>query len=174
MQLSTIPWRTSVSLIVAALLLTSAPVVGTAQSSTPRASAVGVSHPLDNRSRAELLAAREQVWRAWFAYDSVQLERLLPRDNFIGAARTLSGAPASRPSRATEPRGAAGGSCRSSSRAEMQVFGDVVVIYTAFRYTTERAGQQNRAAGNAVEVFVRRNGRWQNPSWYLDFIPQQS
>ena len=59
-------------------------------------------------------------------------------------------------------------------RTEMQVFGDVVVIYTAFRYTTERAGQQNRAAGNAVEVFVRRNGRWQNLSWYLDFIPQRS
>jgi hypothetical protein len=52
----------------------------------------------------------------------------------------------------------------------MQVFGDVVVIYTTFRYTTERAGQQSRSAGNAVEVFVRRNGIWQNPSWYLDFV----
>ena len=131
---------------------------------------------LDDRSRAELLAAREQVWREWFAFDSVQLERLLPRDNFIAAGsdsvwrtreQTIAG------SRAFVQ---AGGRLVSIEfpRTEMQVFGDVVVIYTTFRYTTERGGQQNTAAGNAVEVFVRRNGVWQNPSWYLDFIPERS
>ena len=176
MQLATIPWRTSVSLILTALLLTSAPAVGRAQSSTRNASGVGVSHTLDDRSRAELLAAREQVWRAWFAYDSVQLERLLPRDNFIAAGSDSVWR--TREQTIADSRAFARGGGRLVSiefpRTEMQVFGDVVVIYTTFRYTTEHGGQQNRAAGNAVEVFVRRNGGWQNPSWYLDFVPERS
>ena len=171
MQLATIRWRTSVSRVLTALLLTSAPVVGTAQSTTRHASGVGVSHTLDDRSRAELLAAREQVWRAWFANDSAQLERLLPRDSFIAAGSDSVWQSREQTIAGSNAFARSGGRLVSIEfpRTEMQVFGDVVVIYTTFRYTTERAGQQHRAAGNAVEVFVRRNGVWQNPSWYLDF-----
>ena len=173
MQRPTVPWFASVSLTAAALLFTGASSVVLAQSPTRQVSATAAGSRLDERSRAELLAAREQVWRAWFANDSVQLERLLPRDQFLAAGsdsvwqtreQTLAGSKAF-------ARG--GGRLVSIEfpRTEMQVFGDVVVIYTTFRYTTERAGQQHRATGNAVEVFTRRDGRWQNPSWYLDFVP---
>ena len=163
----------SVLLTMVATLLGGGPAIAAAQSPTRQASAIAGGKSLDDRSRAELLAAREQVWRAWFANDSAQLERLLPRDQFIAAGsdsiwetreQTLAGSKAF----------ARGGGRLSSiefPRTEMQVFGDVVVIYTTFRYTTERAGQQHHASGNAVEVFTRRNGSWQNPSWYLDFNP---
>jgi hypothetical protein len=174
MPISTISGPIRVALASFAVVLTvSISAVASAQSSTARASSFGSGRGLDDRSRAELLAVREQVWRAWFANDSAQLERLLPRDTFIAAGsdsvwqnreQTLAGSKAF-------ARG--GGRLVSIEfpRTEMQVFGDVVVIYTTFRFTTERAGQQHRAAGNAVEVFVRRNGGWQNPSWYLDFMP---
>jgi hypothetical protein len=128
---------------------------------------------LDDRSRSELLAAREQVWRAWFAHDSVQLDRLLPRDGFLAIGgdsvwqsreQTIEG------SRAFARNGGRLVSIEFP-RTEMQVFGDVVVIYTTFKYTTELQGQRRDARGNAVEVFRRRNGVWQNPSWYLDFSP---
>jgi len=128
---------------------------------------------LDDRSRSELLTAREQVWRAWFAYDSVQLERLLPRDGFLA----IGGDSAWENREQTIDRSRAfarsGGRLVSVAfpRTEMQVFGDVVVIYTTFVYTTERGGQRRDSSGNAVEVFVRRNGVWQHPSWYLDFSP---
>ena len=156
MQPLTIRRFASVSLTVTALLLTGVSSVVLAQSPTQQASAVVGGKTLDDRSRAELLAAREQVWRAWFANDSVQLERLLPRDQFIAAGsdsvwqtrdQTLAGSKAFARS---------GGRLVSIEfpRTEMQVFGDVVVIYTTFRYTTERAGEQHRAAGNAVEVGV--------------------
>jgi hypothetical protein len=156
-----------------AVILLAAPGLAHSQSSPSRP----VSHSgtgaasLTDRDRAELLAAREQVWRAWFAYDTAQLERLLPADGFLAVGsdsvwrnreQTMAGARAFARS---------GGRLVSIEfpRTEMQVFGDVVVIYTTFRYTTERGGQRNHASGNAVEVFVRRNGVWQNPSWYLDF-----
>ena len=168
---------TRLVLVLAVLVFLPPPRRASAQPSVAsKPVAAGLERTLDDRSRTELLAAREQVWRAWFAFDSVHLERLLPRDNFIAAGsdsvwrtreQTIAG------SRAFV-RG--GGRLLSIEfpRTEMQVFGDVVVIYTTFRYTTERAGQQNTAAGNAVEVFVRRNGVWQNPSWYLDFVPERN
>jgi hypothetical protein len=171
MQLSTVPSRTGVSLILTTLLLTSAPAIATAQSPKPPVSTVGAGQTLDDRSRAALLAAREQVWRAWFANDSAQLERLLPRDNFIAVSSDSIWQSREQTIAGSKAFARSGGRLVSIEfpRTELQVFGDVVVIYTTFRYTTERAGQQSRAMGNAVEVFVRRNGVWQNPSWYLDF-----
>jgi hypothetical protein len=164
--------RISLSIAIVSVVAIVGPLPVRAQVSSALQGGSAVARTLDDRSRAELLAAREQVWRAWFGNDSAQLERLLPRDAFLAAGgpdstwqnrdQTIAGSRAFAKS---------GGRLVSIEfpRTEMQVFGDVVVIYTTFRYTTERAGQRNNAAGSAVEVFVRRNGVWQNPSWYLDF-----
>lgn len=159
--------------LLAALFAAAAPRPVQSQSTALRAHGGATGRALDERSRVELLAVREQVWRAWFAFDSTQLVRLLPADGFL--AVEADSVWRNREQTMAESRAFARGGGRLVSlefpRTEMQVFGDVVVIYTTFRYTTERAGQQNRAAGNAVEVFVRRGGAWQHPSWYLDFIP---
>ncbi|MGH7719203.1 MAG: nuclear transport factor 2 family protein [Gemmatimonadaceae bacterium] len=126
---------------------------------------------LDGRSHADLLVAREAVWRAWFASDTAALARLLParmiaiqegdtiwsnRDQVLGAAREFA-ADGGRLLRLEFPR------------TEMQVFGDVVVLYSKFAFETERSGKRGTSRGAAVEVFVKRDGVWQNPSWYLDF-----
>jgi hypothetical protein len=128
---------------------------------------------LDDRSRSELLTAREQVWRAWFAYDSVQLERLLPRDGFLAIGGDSAWQNREQTIEGSRAFARSGGRLVSIAfpRTEMQAFGDVVVIYTTFAYTTEREGQRRDSSGNAVEVFARKDGAWQNPSWYLDFRP---
>ena len=162
------------AVLIAATLSASVPRPSEAQATAPRQpSSAATRRTLDAGARAELLEAREQVWRAWFAHDSVQLERLLPADGFlaVGADSVWR----NREQTIAESRAFVKSGARLVSiefpRTEMQVFGDVVVIYTTFRYTTERAGQQSHSAGNAVEVFEHRNGVWQNPSWYLDFLP---
>ncbi|HEX6050687.1 MAG TPA: nuclear transport factor 2 family protein [Gemmatimonadaceae bacterium] len=164
-----------VPLLTAVLVASMAPRLVRSQASSSRAApSPAVARSLDARARTELLEAREQVWRAWFAHDSVQLERLLPRDGFlaVGADSVWR----NRDQTIAESRAftKSGGRLVSIEfpRTEMQVFGDVVVIYTTFRYTTEHGGQRHTSAGNAVEVFERRDGVWQNPSWYLDFLPK--
>jgi len=126
---------------------------------------------LDDRSHAELLVAREAVWRAWFANDTAALVRLLPaRMIAIQEGDTLW---SNRDQVLTAARAFAGGGGRlmrlEFPRIEMQVFGDVVVLYSHFVFETERSGQRGSSRGTAVEVFVKRDDVWQNPSWYLDF-----
>ena len=154
-----------------ALSIAGAIVLVLATASVAQGQGQSVEMRLDDRSRAELLVAREAVWRAWFANDSARLERLLParmiaidggdsvwqnREQIFAGAREFA---------------AGGGKLVGLAfpRTEMQVFGDVVVLYTTFRFDTENSGQRETATGSAVEVFVRRDGRWVNPSWYVDF-----
>ena len=167
------PVRAACATLVLTVLTAGTPRLTLSQSASSRPREEAIARTLDAPSRAALLAAREQVWRAWFAFDSVQLDRLLPHDGFLAIGgdsvwqnreQTIGGSRAFARS---------GGRLVSIEfpRTEMQVFGDVVVIYTTFKYTTARAGERRDASGNAVEVFVRKNGVWQNPSWYLDFTP---
>ena len=130
-----------------------------------------VETKLDEKSRAELFTAREAVWRAWFANDTARLNRLLPaRMIAIDGGDTLW---QNREQILAGARGFAQGGGKlvglTFPRSEVQVFGDVAVIYTTFRFYTERGGEKQTATGTAVEVFVRKDGRWVNPSWYLDF-----
>ena len=45
------------------------------------------SDSVDARTRAALLAARDAIWRAWFANDTASLARLLPRSTTAGEQR---------------------------------------------------------------------------------------
>jgi hypothetical protein len=51
---------------------------------------------------------------------------------------------------------------------EIQVFGDVVVLYSWFTTETEVHGQRTVSSGRATEIFVRRDGYWLNAGWHLD------
>ncbi|HVT37670.1 MAG TPA: nuclear transport factor 2 family protein [Gemmatimonadaceae bacterium] len=129
---------------------------------------------LSAADRSSLMAARDAVWRAWFAGDTVQLRRLLP-------ARTLaleSGDSVWQTRREQIVAAAADYHARGGRlveltfpRVEIQVLGDVVVLYSTFRMDTERSGKRSVARGTAVEVFQREGRVWLNPSWYLDFSP---
>jgi len=128
---------------------------------------------VDPKIQTQLFAARESAWRSWFANDRGTLERMLP-SNFVGIgwdagpwsnrARTLEGA----------AQFAAGGGKLvrlEFPRAEIQLFGDVAVIYSEYLVETEMSDRRSTQQGRATEVFHRVNGIWTNPSWHLDSVP---
>jgi hypothetical protein len=136
---------------------------------------VAAANPAQHRQfnsveRAELLKTREAVWRAWFANDHEALEKFLP-DDLIG----INNGEEKWDTRAIALEGAAqfaadGGRLvrLEFPHTEIQVFGDVVVLYSLFTTETEVHGQRTVSSGRATEIFVRRDGYWLNAGWHLD------
>ena len=125
------------------------------------------SSTVDPATRAELIAAREAIWHAWFANDTMQLERLLPEAAVAGEGRgyqdrdaILEGA-----RRFAQAGGKLVG--LTFSGTDIGVFGDVAVVRSVYRYETEIGGKRSVSTGRATEVFVRRDGKWLNPFWHL-------
>jgi ketosteroid isomerase-like protein len=134
----------------------------------PAGAAYGVP---DARTRAELIAAREAIWRAWFAFDSAALERLLPEralalepggGEWAGREEILR-------SSAAYARGGGRLVALAFPKTDFHVFGDVAVVYSRFVLETESGGRRSTQRGQATELFVRRGGMWQNPSWHLAY-----
>ena len=136
---------------------------------------VAVASPAQHRQlnsveRAELLKTREAVWRAWFANDHEALRTFLP-DDLIG----INNGEEKWETRAIALEGAARFAADSGRlvrlefpHTEIQVFGDVVVLYSLFTTETDVHGQRTVSSGQATEIFVRRDGYWLNAGWHLD------
>ena len=43
----------------------------------------------------------------------------------------------------------------------------MVVVFSHYTMELEEQGRRNTVTGSASEVFVRTDGVWQNPFWYL-------
>jgi uncharacterized protein DUF4440 len=120
---------------------------------------------VDPRVRAELVTAREAVWRAWFQGDSAALVRLLPaemaamgrdRDAIVRDAQEFK-------------RG--GGRFVRMEFTDDQFFvnGNTAVVWSHFiAHLTDQKGVPNERKGRAIEIFVREDGHWINPHWHLD------
>lgn len=149
-------------------LLTLLPSAVTAQEATPT-SMPQITH-VDPALEREIVAIRDTAWRAYFANDTAVMHRLFP-DNFIsvgwgggawdGRSGTLAGA---------AQLAADGGRLLHLDfpHTEIQQFGDLVVVYSLYEVTFEVNGAAVQQAGRATEVFRRRNGYWDHPSWHLD------
>jgi hypothetical protein len=150
---------------VAALIL-----VGCAAPSPNPASSGAPAFEFTETRRAELLVAREAVWRSWFANDSTQLARLLPA-NLLAIPPQGDGWQSLKEVFA-ESRGfvASGGKLLRLEfpRTEMQVFGSVAVVFSSYLFETEVGGRKNLLKGRVTEVFEYVNGAWVNPSWHMD------
>ncbi len=120
--------------------------------------------------RRELLAAREAVWRAYFANDAQHLEKVIPaetiainaeEEQWVDRTAVLAGAAGF---------AASGGKLLKLEfpRTEVQLFGDVAILYTTWSYTLEVEGKPQTASGRGTEIFVRRDGQWVNSGWHLD------
>jgi len=120
--------------------------------------------------RKELLSVRESVWKGWFENDQQKLSQLLPSEliainngqtDWEDREKTLTGA-----------KHFAEGHGRLISlnfpRTEMQVYGDVAILYSQFAMEFSDADGTKKQSGRATEVFVRQNGRWVNTGWHLD------
>jgi hypothetical protein len=118
-----------------------------------------------------VLAAREAVWKAWFANDRATLERLIPAETIaIGAgeegwsdrAAVLDGAKRFAESGGKLVR-------LEFPKTEMQVYANsVIIIYTTYVYETEVNGKRSTSSGRATEMFVRRGDDLVNVGWHMD------
>ncbi len=120
--------------------------------------------------RERILAAREAVWKAWFANDRALLEKLIPEE-----AIAIDSGEESWSNRAAILDGAkrfadSGGKLVKLEfpKTEIQVYGDTVIIYTSYVYETEVNGKRTTARGRGTEMFIRRGDDLVNVGWHLD------
>jgi hypothetical protein len=127
---------------------------------------------LGDGERKELLAAREAVWRAWFAGDTGALEKRLPPELVTVESSDTFG---TRASNLENSRGfaASGGKLTRLvfPRTEFQVYGSTVILYTTYEMELVKEGKTSTERGVATEIFVKQNGRWQNTGWQLAPLP---
>ena len=120
--------------------------------------------------RAELMKAREAVWRAWFVNDAKTLEAMVPPDMIvIGSGQEEWRHQADILRSAAKFQSDGGKLIRLEfPQTEIQRFGDVAIFYSKYRYETEEDGKRSVTSGRVTEIFVLRNGKWTNPGWHTD------
>ena len=124
----------------------------------------------DDPRLARLLEDREAIWQAWFANDRARLEQLLPNSVIAVNNGDTTWQDRSAVLAAAEKFAQSGGKLVSLAfpKTEKQVFGDVAILYSTYVAEVEQKGKRSVQRGRASEVFVWRNGVWQNASWHLD------
>ncbi len=120
--------------------------------------------------RAELLKAREAVWRAWFANDTKTLEALVPPDTIVISSGEEKWKNQVDILQSAAKFQAAGGKLirLEFPRTEIQRFGNVAITYSQYLYETEVGGKRSLTSGRVTEIFVLRHGKWTNPGWHTD------
>ena len=132
----------------------------------PNATLPATSDAIDDATRAAVLAARDAIWRAWFAHDSAALAKLLPRSATAGGEGWESRSEIVEGSRQSAASG------RKLVRIKFDDTrihrnGAVAVVFSNYTMELEQQGRRNTVTGSASEVFVLEKGVWQNPFWYL-------
>ncbi|MEZ0471994.1 nuclear transport factor 2 family protein [Luteimonas salinilitoris] len=158
--------KSAIVAIAAVIGLALAPAGQVCEAAQPEAASIEVS----DQVRAELFAARETIWRAFFNDDPAQVEALLgpeliaiqqhqerweDRDRLVALARGIQQQDV-RILRLEFPQ------------TEIQVFGDVAVMYYTYVFETGDGQKSATDAGRGTEIFVRRDGRWIDVGWHLD------
>lgn len=126
--------------------------------------------PLSANERNALMSAREATWRAIFSNDREMLEKLIPketiainpgREHWADQAAVFAGA---------EEFAKGGGKLvrLEFPKTEIQLYGDVAILYTTYVLELDMQGKSSTRSGRATEIFVRRNGVWVNPGWHMD------
>src|SRR5882724_3819764 len=120
--------------------------------------------------QAELLKAREAVWRSWFANDTKALEALVPPDTIVISSGEEKWKHQTDILQSAADFHAKGGKLTRLEfpRTEIQRFGDVAITYSQYLYETELDGKRSLTSGRVTEIFVLRNGKWTNPGWHTD------
>ena len=125
---------------------------------------------VDPAIQQQIVAIRDTAWRSYFANDQATMARLFP-PNFIaigwsgGPWLDRSGTLADAADFASH-----GGSLVALDfpHTEIQLFGDVAVVYSMYVVEFNYDGIATRQSGRATEVFQKKDGHWVHPSWHLD------
>ena len=137
------------------------------QPAKPNATGPAPSDALDAATRTAVLAARDAIWRAWFANDTAALTRLLPRSATAGDG---DGWESRDEIVAGSRRSAESGRRLVGIRFDdtrIHANGPVVVVFANYTMELEQQGRRSTVTGSASEVFVKTDGVWRNPFWYL-------
>jgi ketosteroid isomerase-like protein len=120
------------------------------------------------KDRAAILAARDAVWRAWFAGDIPTLKQLVPAETIVISAGEETWKHQAEVLQSSEEFHASGGKLvrLEFPHTELQRFGDVAVTWSTFRLETDVNGKRATDTGRATEIFILRSGRWVNPGWH--------
>ncbi len=120
--------------------------------------------------RERILAAREAVWRAWFANDRAALEKLIPEE--VIAIGNGEDAWADRAKIFADAKGFVDGGGKlvrlEFPKTEIQVYGHTVLVYTTYLFEIEMNGKRSTSSGRATEMFVRRGDNLVNVGWHMD------
>jgi len=133
------------------------------------------ARPLGSEERAAVLAARDRVWRAWFAGDTASLTQLVPPE-LITIDGVAGGFGTRDSTLAGSRRFASSGSKLTRlvfPRTECQAYGNTVVLYTSYEMDIEQHGVIQTERGLATEVFVHQKGQWVNTGWQLAPAPNR-
>jgi len=133
------------------------------------AAAMESFRPMSPDEKKSLLAAREAVWRAWFANDTPRLTELIPPELIaIDTSEKWE-------TREDELAGAKDFVAKGGKllrlefpQTEIQAYGRTAILYTKFVLETETAGKRTTLSGRATEMFVFRHDKWVNVGWHLD------
>ncbi len=119
---------------------------------------------------AELLRAREMVWRAWFAGDINTLKELVPPEAIVMSGGEEQWKHQADVLRTSAEFHAKGGKLiqLEFSRTEVQHFGDVAIVWSTYALEIDVDGKRSPDSGRVTEIFVRRDGHWMNPGWHTD------
>ena len=126
--------------------------------------------PLPEPLKQRLLAAREAVWRAYFAGDRATLEKLIPEEtvtieagdnNWSNRQKILEGS-------AEFAKGGGKLVKLEFPKTEIQLYGFTAMVYSNYAYELEMGGKRINRSGRVTEVFVLRKGQWVNPGWHMD------
>jgi uncharacterized protein DUF4440 len=128
--------------------------------------------PSPDSARDQLLAAREAVWRDWFAGDQAALEREVPPETIAISASETNWHNQKEILQSAADFHTGGGKLLRLEfpRTEIQRFGDVAMLYSQYVLETESNGKRSEESGRVTEIFVWRNGRWVNPGWHTDAV----
>jgi hypothetical protein len=133
----------------------------------PNATLAAKPDAIDAATRTAVLAARDAIWRAWFAHDSAALAKLLPRSTTAGDGRGWE----SRDEIVEESRQSAASGRKlvglKFDDTRIHKNGTVVVVFSNYTLELEQQGRRDTVTGSASEVFVLADGVWRNPFWYL-------
>jgi hypothetical protein len=120
----------------------------------------------------QLIAARDTVWRAWFANDTVLLHRFIPT-----SAAAAEGGAAVRWSDRRAILASAHASAVSGVKlaqldfagTQIDASGNSAMVRSRFRLVLQHGQKTDTSTGVAAEVFIREKGHWVNPFWQLEF-----